>query len=141
MRYNIIRMLSSVSAAVTLLALTGCESTPKDERSEGRAIDDKHITQNVQKDLEREPTYKFNGVDVSTFAGVVQLSGFVNTEGQRARAQEIAQDVNGVREVKNGIALKPLMPTSRRNSDQQIYAEPQKPTEQSDGTNQVTEPK
>jgi osmotically-inducible protein OsmY len=134
-------MLSSVSAAVTLLALTGCESTPKDERSEGRAIDDKHITQNVQKDLEREPTYKFNGVDVSTFAGVVQLSGFVNTEGQRARAQEIAQDVNGVREVKNGIALKPLMPTSRRNSDQQIYAEPQKPTEQSDGTNQVTEPK
>lgn len=141
MRYNIIRMLSSVSAAVTLLALSGCESTPKDERSEGRAIDDKHITQNVQKDLEREPTYKFNGVDVSTFAGVVQLSGFVNTEGQRARAQEIAQDVNGVREVKNGIALKPLMPTSRRNSDQQIYAEPQKPTEQSDGTNQVTEPK
>lgn len=137
MRNNKIRMFCGVGAAATLLIMSGCQSTPKDERSEGRALDDKHITAHVEKGLEQEPTYKFNGVDVSTFAGVVQLSGFVNTDGQRIRAQQIAEDTDGVKEVKNGIALKPLMPTSRPAADTRIYSEPQNPTEQNTGTNQM----
>jgi hypothetical protein len=128
------RMLAGVGAAlaiISLTALTGCETSNShgDERSEGRTLDDKHITADVKKSLDTEPAYKFNGVEVRTFAGVVSLSGFVNTDGQKMRAQDIAEHTDGVRQVNNGITLKPLMPapTSRGNEDSRIYAEPQNP--------------
>ena len=69
------------AAAVTLMTLTACKSSSKnDERSEGRTVDDKHITENVRERLDHDPVFKYSGVDVKTFAGVVQLSGFVNAE-------------------------------------------------------------
>ena len=118
--------------AAMLLILAGCETTPKDERSEGRALDDKHITSSVEKSLETEPTYKFPEVSVTTFAGIVQLSGFVNSDGQRDRAAEIAQNTEGVKQVVNGIALKPMLPaTSRPAPVQRIYADPNNPTDSS----------
>jgi hypothetical protein len=130
MRNNKLGMLAGVGTAIMLLAATGCETTnTKDERSEGRVIDDQHITENVQKSLESEPTYKFTDVKVNTFAGIVQLSGFVNTQDQKNRAQQIAQDTDGVKDVHNGLALKPLMPTSRKNAGEQIYSEPQNPSQ------------
>jgi hypothetical protein len=140
-------MLSSVAAAISLVFLAGCETTPKDERSEGRALDDKNITESVKKSLDSEPAYKFNGVNVDTFAGIVQLTGFVNTDVQKVRAGEIAQGCNGVKMVVNGISLKPIMPTatSRTNTDQRIYADPQTPTFESGqskgSTPSGTEPK
>jgi hypothetical protein len=119
------RWISTLGAAAMLLTITGCESTPKDERSEGRALDDKNITASIRKDLESNTTYKFNEVDVSTFAGIVQLSGFVNTQGEKNQAQEIAQNEPGVKQVVNGIALKPAMPaTSRPAASQRIYSDP-----------------
>src|SRR5215467_1054468 len=100
MRTNTIRMLSGVGAAMMLLAVTGCQSTNhKDERSEGRVVDDKSITSNIQKGLDQDPTYKFHDVNVDTFAGVVQLSGFANIDAQRTRAQDIAQNTDGVTKV------------------------------------------
>src|ERR1044071_2818825 len=98
-----IKMAKRLLVAVAALALVaGCETTStKDERSEGRIMDDKTITENVQKELQREPVYKFDSVKVSTFGGVVQLSGFVNTDEQKSRAAEIAQAVPGVHEVAN----------------------------------------
>jgi hypothetical protein len=110
--------------AAMLLILTGCETTNhKDERSAGRVLDDKNITADVQKSLQTEPTFKFPEVSVTTFAGIVQLSGFVNSDAQRQRAQEIAQNSEGVKEVVNGIALKPMLPaTSRPASVQKIYS-------------------
>jgi len=124
------RVLAGIGAAMVIISLTGCETdSHKDERSEGRTIDDKNITADVKKSLEKEPSYKFNGVEVRTFAGIVELSGFVNSDGQKMRAQEIAEHTDGVRQVQNGISLKPLIPapTSRSNTDSQIYAEPQHP--------------
>lgn len=128
MRNNTMQKLFCVATAAILVAMTGCKSTPKDERSEGRTVDDKHITENVQKALEREPTYKFTEVNVKTFAGVVQLSGFVNTAGEKDRAAEIAQNTDGVTQVVNGIALKPEMPATGRNSQSRIYSEPSNAT-------------
>ncbi len=129
MRNNKIRMLSGIGSVVVLLLMTGCQTAPKDERSAGVALDDKHITANVQKSLEQEPTYKFNTVEVSTFDGMVQLSGFVDTEGQKTRAQEVAQNVGGVRVVVNGISLKPVMqPTGRTSSEQRAYSDQQNTT-------------
>jgi hypothetical protein len=125
MQYKTMRWITGLGTAAMLLTITGCQSTPKDERSEGRALDDKKITENIRKDLQTEPTYKFSEVDVSTFAGIVQLSGFVNTQGEKDRAEQIAQDERGVSQVVNGIALKPEMPaTSRPNSTQRIYSDP-----------------
>ena len=134
-------IVMGLTLAAAIFSLAGCETTPKDERSEGLAMDDKHITEKVKKSLDGEPTYKFTDVDVRTFAGIVQLSGFVNSGDQKNRAQQIAQHTDGVREVVNGITLKPApaVPTSRPNTESKIYAEPQE--SHNTITNQITEPK
>jgi osmotically-inducible protein OsmY len=124
-RWGLIR---GVAAAATLLTLAGCSTSSKsnDERSEGRVADDKQIAEQVQKGLKHEPVYKFTDVDATAFGGIVQLSGFVNTEAQKKRAADIAQQVPGVRQVVNGIALKPepMSPTGSTNGPQpRIYSE------------------
>jgi hyperosmotically inducible protein len=137
-------IVAGFSLATAMFVWAGCQTAPKDERSAGLALDDKHITERVKKSLETEPTYKFNNVDVRTFAGIVQLSGFVNSGEQKNRAQEIAQHTEGVREVVNAITLKPPMPTatSRPNAESKVYQTPQSssaPTENK--SSQTTEPK
>jgi hypothetical protein len=101
-----------------ILSIQGCSTTSKDERSEGRRMDDKNITSHIRKELDEEPVYKFNGVDVKAFAGIVQLSGFVNTDPQKRRAEEIASQTPGVTEVHNALVLKPVpvMPTGATNA-------------------------
>ncbi|HLP76447.1 MAG TPA: BON domain-containing protein [Candidatus Paceibacterota bacterium] len=118
-------LLTGTSAMLALTALTGCEMTGhhSGDRSAGRALDDKVITSKVEGELKDEPVYKFADVDVKTFAGVVQLSGFVDTDEQKQRAGELAQNVEGVARVVNNITLKPtttggnngLAPTGRTN--------------------------
>ena len=112
---RVLAIISSLSATVGMLGFSGCESwghKNSDERSTGRVEDDKHITQRIEDELKREPVYKFNDVDVKTFSGVVQLSGFVNSEDQKRRAAEIAQQIPGVAQVVNNITLKPMVPTT-----------------------------
>jgi osmotically-inducible protein OsmY len=96
-----------------VLGVTGCQSSghQSSDRTEGRALDDKHITERVQNALKSEPTYKFTDVGVKTFGGIVQLNGFVTTEDQRRRAGEIAQNTQGVNQVVNNIVLKQETPT------------------------------
>jgi osmotically-inducible protein OsmY len=103
-----------LTTAIALGTFTGCQSwfhRGTSERSEGRVVDDKRITHQVQAELKTEPVYKFDDVDVKTFDGVVQLSGFVNTEEQKRRAAELAQHIPGVAQVVNNITLKPQAPT------------------------------
>src|SRR5262249_18408896 len=57
--------------------------------------------------LDRAPVFKFTDVKVNTYKGIVQLSGFVETEEQRQNAGEIAEQIPMVREVMNNISLKP----------------------------------
>ena len=111
-----------MSAAATVLAFSGCASWDhkNPDRSMGRVIDDKNITAHVQTSLHEEPVYKFGDVDVKTFNGVVQLSGFVNADEQKRRAGEIAQRVEGVQQVINNIALKQGVPTATGRSEAQI---------------------
>jgi osmotically-inducible protein OsmY len=81
-------------------------------------MQDEAITKQVKSELKSDPTYKFDDVDVQTFAGIVQLSGFVNIESQKQRAGQLAQSVQGAMEVKNMIAMKPepLAPTGKTNA-------------------------
>src|SRR5262245_16594554 len=107
--------IGGVSATMGLAALTGCKNLntdkPRDERSAGRVKDDDKITKEVREKLRHEPVYKFENVDVKTFAGVVQLSGFVNVPGQKRYAEALARQVDGVTQVVNSLTLKPGPPT------------------------------
>lgn len=108
MRNNRIRLLAGIGSAVILLVATGCQST-KDERSEGTIHDDNQITSSIERSLDTDPAFKFPNVNVSTYAGVVQLSGFVSIQGQKDRAQQLAQNTAGARKVINGISIKPQL--------------------------------
>ena len=121
---------------IAMFGVVGCKTdTGKDERSAGRTEDDKAITEKVRKSLEEEPVFKFGNVDVKTYGGDVQLSGFVNTNEQKDRAGQIATQTPGVARVYNDLALKPFAPTptGNTNAPQQntIYSSPpqQKPAQ------------
>jgi hyperosmotically inducible protein len=73
----------------------------------GGVIDDSTITAKVKAALVANPDTKARDVDVTTSHGVVQLSGFVDTNEERDAAAEVARSVTGVRSVDNGLQLKP----------------------------------
>lgn len=132
-------MTGGMTAAVAVMALTGCkmmENSHSGGRTAGRVLDDKTITAKVSEKLENEPVYKFSNVDVKTFDGIVQLSGFVATNDQKQRAGELAQSVDGVTRVVNNITMKPPMnqnqmaPTGRTNDVNQVYQSDQSSTNQ-----------
>jgi len=105
--------------------MAGCQTAPKDNRSSGTVMDDKNITKHVKHELESEPIYKFTDVNVDTYEGVVQLSGFATVEAQKDRAGQIASHVDGVQQVLNGIALKPSSPTpTGRPGSARVYSVP-----------------
>jgi osmotically-inducible protein OsmY len=72
----------------------------------GRVVDDSVITGKVKAALVADPTTKAHQISVETFQGVVQLSGFVDTKEARSRATQVAQDVEGVKQVKNELELR-----------------------------------
>src|ERR1051326_1034082 len=141
------QIIAVLSAGLAVIGVAGCAMLPghRDERSAGRWYDDHEITRHVEKALDREPTYKFEDVAVRTFAGQVQLSGFVNSNEQKQRAEQIAASVPGVEGVHNSLLLKPLAPaqTGRANGAYQsrIYSRPPatSPTSETQ-TNQVQQP-
>src|SRR3990172_8383498 len=71
-----------------------------------RIVDDSAITTKVKAALLAEPGIRSYQISVETFKGVVQLSGFVDTQQQKSKAGEIVWSVDGVRSVKNNILVK-----------------------------------
>lgn len=101
--------LAAVTSIVTPVAFVGCAtSNDKDthKRTAGQYIDDKVLNQKVHSALGDNGVYKFPHVDVNTYKGTVQLTGFVDTADQKRKAEEIARGVNGVYQVQNQITLK-----------------------------------
>jgi osmotically-inducible protein OsmY len=92
-------------AASTLLFAPGCAST-RTTSSTGEYIDDSVVTTKVKTALLRDNNTPGSAIKVETFKGVVQLSGFVDTEAQKMRAGVVAGGVSGVREVVNNITVK-----------------------------------
>ena len=117
--------IGRLCAVIGLGSLVGCSSLmktdePEDTRSAGRVKDDKNITENVQKKLKGDPVYKFEQVEVKTYGGTVQLSGFVDTPQQRQRAEDVARNVGGVSHLINGVAIKPPPPAKAEVSIQTL---------------------
>ena len=94
-----------VSGLGLTLAGSGCASTSTSE-STGQYVDDSAITVKVKAALVKDDTVKAREVNVETFKGIVQLSGFVATAEEKAQAGRIAAAVSGVADVKNNIAIK-----------------------------------
>ena len=91
---------------IALLAFfLGCASTPKQEGT-GEYIDDTFITTKVKAAVLNEPSLKSTEINVETFKGKVQLSGFVNSRADINKAVEITRSVKGVIEIKNDMRLK-----------------------------------
>lgn len=102
---NIYKYFTAVFMALALLALGGCSSTSTQEGT-GEYIDDTVITAKVKAAIFNDPNLKVAEINVETFKGVVQLSGFVNSREDANRAVVIAREVRGVKAVKNDMQLK-----------------------------------
>jgi len=102
---NITRILASIAAALLMATTLGCASTAKQE-STGQYIDDSAITTKVKAAILNEPTLKSAEINVETFKGVVQLSGFVSSAAAESTAVAVARKVEGVTSVKNDMRLK-----------------------------------
>jgi hyperosmotically inducible protein len=104
---RVIRVLAvALLTAIGLAQIAGCASTPT-ARSTGEVIDDTAITARVKKALIDEPEVNAASVNVTTYRGVVQLSGFVDSEKMARRALEATRSVSGVRSVKDDMHVKP----------------------------------
>jgi osmotically-inducible protein OsmY len=101
-RFRIVRFLACLAFVP---AFVGCASTQKHE-STGEYVDDSVLTSKVKAAILDEATLKTLQINVETFKGVVQLSGFVDSVEHVARAGEVAARIQGVKEVKNDLVAK-----------------------------------
>jgi osmotically-inducible protein OsmY len=99
------RILGFLVCIVLVTAFLGCASTPTRESS-GQYVDDSAITTRVKAAIFDDPSLKVLQINVETFKGEVQLSGFVDSAHNIRRAGEIARSVPGVRSVKNDLIVK-----------------------------------
>ncbi|MCX7099714.1 MAG: BON domain-containing protein [Methylococcales bacterium] len=99
------RLMSASLMALILLAGAGCAST-KSHEGTGEYMDDSLVTSKVKAAILSDPALSSAEINVETFKGVVQLSGFVNSKADISRAVAVARTVSGVTSVKNDMRLK-----------------------------------
>ena len=87
------------------LLVSACAGTSKQE-STGEYLDDSWITTKVKSAILAEPSLKVTQINVETYKGVVQLSGFVDSADAARKAVEVARSVKGVTDVKNDTRLR-----------------------------------
>ncbi len=102
---NITKKIATGLFVASLFAVAGCASTPTKEGT-GEYVDDSVLTAKVKASIFNEPSLKSTEINVETFKGTVQLSGFVAQPSDIARAGELARGVKGVTSVKNDIRVK-----------------------------------
>jgi len=102
---NITRKLATLIGILFVAMTLGCASTAKQEGT-GEYVDDTVITSKVKTAILNEPTLKSAEINVETFKGVVQLSGFVGSQAAESKAIEVARTVGGVKSVKNDMRVK-----------------------------------
>jgi DNA-binding response OmpR family regulator len=92
-------------AAMLLLtiALSGCQAMTG--RTAGQNVDDARISTAVQATLTSDKASNFTRIDVDTTNGVVYLNGTVQSAEQKARAEQLAARVDGVKKVVNNLQV------------------------------------
>ena len=102
---NALSRISIILAVAALTALSGCAATATQE-STGQYLDDSAITTKVKAAIFNDPSLKSAEINVETFKGIVQLSGFLSTRANIVKAVEVTRSVNGVKSVKDDMRLK-----------------------------------
>jgi osmotically-inducible protein OsmY len=90
---------------IVLASAWGCGSTTTKEGT-GEYVDDSVITAKVKGAIFNDATLKVNEINVETFKGVVQLSGFVKSQADIDKAVQVTRGVAGVKSVKNDMRIK-----------------------------------
>jgi len=101
--FTFLAALAALASVATFSV--GCAGD-RNTRSTGAYLDDKSIAAKVKADLIGDPDVKAAQVKVNVFRGDVQLSGFVDNDTQKQKAEQIARNVNGVNFVKNDLVIK-----------------------------------
>jgi osmotically-inducible protein OsmY len=102
---HLVRFFAALFLALTLLTVVGCASTQKQEGT-GEYFDDSLVTGKVKAAILNDPSLSSAEINVETFKGEVQLSGYVNSIADISKAIEVAKGVKGVNSVKNDMRLK-----------------------------------
>ena len=102
---NIFRRTATISLLVAAAALGACASTSRHEGT-GEYVDDTVITTKVKAAVFEDASLKSAEINVETFKGRVQLSGFVKTQADINRAVELTRGIKGVTSVANDMRLK-----------------------------------
>jgi osmotically-inducible protein OsmY len=97
--------ISAVVSTLLVASLVACAPTEK-RASAGEYIDDTMITGKVKAALIADPDLKATEINVETFKGTVQLSGFVAAPEHISKAVSLTRGIDGVKSVKNDIAVK-----------------------------------
>lgn len=105
MNQIISRRFAILGFAAAISTLAACAGSPTREGT-GEYVDDTIITAKVKAAVLNEPTLKSAEINVETFKGRVQLSGFVNSRGDIETAAALARNVKGVTSVANDMRLK-----------------------------------
>ncbi|MBI3897079.1 MAG: BON domain-containing protein [Gammaproteobacteria bacterium] len=90
---------------VAPMAFIGC-AHDGEHRTAGTTIDDATITAKVKSQLLADPAVSGLNVNVTTNSGQVQLSGYVDSQEQRTKAEQVAKAVDGVKTVSNDLIVK-----------------------------------
>ena len=98
-------LFKTLVAALAMVAIAAC-SLPAGRESAGEIIDDSVITTKVKSGLFNEGGFNSLEVSVETYEGNVLLSGFVNSQEDALKAEQIAASVEGVTDVDNELRVK-----------------------------------
>ena len=98
--------VAATLAALSLLAVSGCAVT-RGQETVGAYVDDSAITSSVKSRYVENKDVDASSIGVETLNGTVMLSGFAKSETEKSTAESVARKVNGVKSVKNQIAVRP----------------------------------
>ena len=98
--------LVAAATAIALLTASGCAVT-RGQETVGAYVDDASITTAVKGRYVGNAEVDATSISVETLNGTVMLSGFAKNATEKATAETIAWKVNGVKAVKNEIAVRP----------------------------------
>lgn len=99
-----LKVVLALALAMTA-TIDGCAETRTHEAT-GQYVDDSVITAKVKAAIAGESSLKVSEINVETFKGVVQLSGFVSQTSEITKAVSVARGVAGVQSVKNSLQVK-----------------------------------
>ena len=100
-----IKRFSAIFLALVFASVLGCAGGPQKE-STGEYVTDSWITTKVKTALVEDPLVKATEVNVETFKGRVQLSGFVSSDAARNQAVYVTRNIQGVTSVSNDMRIK-----------------------------------